>query len=127
MTDKQKVLIIEDETALLYALNAELSTAGFQVLTSADGEEGLEQMKKNKPDFVVLDIWLPTMNGIEILEARHQDAELKKIPVLVISNSGGEETIAKAKELGVVDYLVKTDHSLEEITSKIKGILTNAR
>ena len=46
MADKQKVLIIEDETALLYALNAELSTAGFQVLTSADGEEGLEQMKK---------------------------------------------------------------------------------
>lgn len=120
---KKTVLIIEDETALLYALNAELSTAGFSVLTSADGREGLEQMKKKKPDFVILDIWLPTITGLDILAERDKDESLKKIPVLVVSNSGSERTIEKAKNYGVVDYLVKTDHSLEEITAKIKGIL----
>jgi len=121
--NKKTVLIIEDETALLYALNAELSTANFNVLTSADGQEGLDQMKKKKPDFVVLDIWLPSLTGIDILAAREKDPELKKIPVLVISNSGSDKTIKTAKDFGVVDYLVKTDHSLEEITKKIKAIL----
>ncbi len=120
---KATVLIIEDETALLYALNAELSANGFNVLTSADGKEGLEQMKTRQPDFVVLDIYLPSMNGIEILEARAQDEKLKKIPVLIVSNSGSEETIKKAKGLGIVDYLIKSDHSLEEISQKIKSIL----
>jgi len=120
---KKRILIIEDETALLYALNAELSTANFEVITSADGHEGLEQMKKKKPDFVVLDIWLPTMTGLDILEEREKDPELKKIPILVVSNSGSDKTIKEAKNYGVVDYLVKTDHSLEEITQKIKGIL----
>lgn len=120
---KKTVLIIEDETALLYALNAELSTANFEVLTSADGQEGLEQMKKKKPDFVVLDIWLPSMTGLDILAAREKDPELKKIPILVVSNSGSDKTVQKTKQFGVIDYLVKTDHSLEEITKKIKTIL----
>lgn len=121
--DKKNVLIIEDETALLYALNAELSTAGFKVSTSADGKEGLEQMKKQKPDFIILDIWLPTLSGIDILEAREKDPELKKIPVLVISNSDSEKVKEKARDFGVLEYLVKTDHSLEEISKKIKKIL----
>jgi len=120
---KKTILIVEDETALLYALNAELSTANFEVLTSADGKEGLEQMKKKKPDFVILDIWLPSLTGLDILAAREQDPELKKIPVLVVSNSGSEKTMKIAKEYGVVDYLVKTDHSLEEIATKIKNVL----
>ncbi len=118
---KRTILIIEDETALLYALNAELTTAGFSVLTSADGKEGWEQMKKAKPDFVLLDIWLPSMTGLEILAQRSRDPEMKKIPVLVLSNSGNDKTIREAKNYGVVDYLVKTDHSLDEIMKLIKS------
>lgn len=115
------VLIIEDETALLYALNAELTTAGFKVLTSADGKEGWEQMKKAKPNCILLDIWLPSMTGLEILAQREKDPEMKKIPVLVLSNLGNDKTIQEAKSYGVIDYLVKTDHSLEEIVKLIKS------
>jgi len=122
---KPTVLIIEDETALLYALNAELSTAGFNVLTSADGKEGLEQIESQKPNFVILDIWLPSMTGIEILEKVSESEKLKKTPILVVSNSASDETIAKAKKLGAVDYLVKTDHSLDEIARKIKDYLAS--
>lgn len=118
---KRTILIIEDETALLYALNAELTTAGFNVLTSADGKEGWEQMKKVKPDFVLLDIWLPSMTGLEILSQRDKNPTAQKIPVLVLSNSGSEKTIAEAKRHGIVDYLVKTDHSLEEIVKLVKN------
>lgn len=118
---KLTILIIEDETALLYALNAELTTAGFNVLTSADGKEGWEQMQKAKPDFVLLDIWLPSMTGLEILAQREGNPAAKKIPVLVLSNSGNDQTIRDAKRYGIVDYLVKTDHSLEEIVKLIKS------
>ncbi len=117
---KRTILIIEDETALLYALNAELTTAGFNVLTSADGKEGWDQLQRSKPDFVLLDIWLPSMTGLEILAEREKTPEIKKIPVLVLSNSGNDKTIQEAKRYGVVDYLVKTDHSLEEIVKLIK-------
>jgi DNA-binding response OmpR family regulator len=120
MTQPATILIIEDETALLYALNASLSAAGFRVLTSADGQEGLEQMTRQRPDFVILDIQLPTLSGLGILRARNQSSELKKIPVLVISNTSREQTIQEARRLGALDYLVKTDHSLEEIINFIK-------
>ncbi|MFC1618101.1 PleD family two-component system response regulator [Patescibacteria group bacterium] len=123
--DKPKVLIIEDETALLYALNAELSTAGFSIQTSADGREGFERMKTDNPDFIILDIWLPSMNGLEILRARDKDEKLNKIPLLVITNSSSDKTMEEIKKFNVVDYFVKTEQSLTEITKKIKNILSN--
>ncbi|EKD66885.1 MAG: hypothetical protein ACD_48C00690G0003 [uncultured bacterium] len=120
-----KVLIIEDETALLYALAAELKTVGAQVLTSADGKEGFAQIKEHKPDLVLLDILLPGLHGIDLLEKKNKDQEIKDIPVIIISNSGSDETVEKAKKLGVKEYLIKTDYTLEEIINKIRENIKN--
>jgi len=116
------ILVIEDEKPLLKAIETKLRLAGFEVLCAETGEEGLEQLKKN-PDLVWLDIYLPKMDGFGFLQAKNKLEN--KIPVLVVSNSGSEEKIRRASNLGVTDYLVKANFSLEEIIEKIKMILRN--
>ena len=87
-----------------------------------DGEEGLELMKKEKPDLVLLDIIMPRMDGFRVMEEMNKDPELnlKKIPVVIVSNSGQPVEIDRALDLGVRDYLIKTQFDPMEVIDKIK-------
>ncbi|MFH1508902.1 MAG: response regulator [bacterium] len=123
---KKKVLVIEDETALLFAIRAELSYAGYEVLAASTGEEGLKMFQDKKPDLVVLDLILPGIDGFEILSEIKKDSGKKMIPVLVVSNLGDKNDIERAKSLGAYDYLVKANYSLESIQEKIKEALKSA-
>jgi DNA-binding response OmpR family regulator len=118
-----KILIIEDEEALLLMLAERLERDGYESLTAKDGEEGLLKMKEEKPDLVLLDIVMPKIGGFEVLEAMQQDPALQKIPVIIISNSGQPVEIGRAKTLGVKDYLVKTEFDPEEVVAKVRKIL----
>ncbi len=120
---RKTVLIVEDETALLFALQAELSYAGFQVLVASTGDEGLKTCQTEKPDLVVLDLMLPGKDGFAILQEMQKDQELAKIPVIVVSNLGEVKDIDRARALGARDYLVKSNYSLESIQERIKEIL----
>lgn len=120
---RKTIFVIEDEAALLHALEARLSIEGFNVITSSDGKEGIENINLVKPDLVVLDILLPRMNGLEVLKNLKGNPETKSIPVIVISNISDESDIEKAKKLGAQDYLIKADYKLDEIVEKIKEII----
>jgi len=117
-----KILVIEDEKNLLFAATKKLELNGFEVIGVGTAEEGLEKMKE-KPDLIWLDLLLPKMGGLEFLHKIRQTPEYKKIPVIIVANSGGQDKIDKAFELNVVDYLVKAEHTLEYIISKINGVL----
>lgn len=124
ITTKQKILIVEDETALLYALQAELAGGGYQTVSAMSGDEGLERIKKNRFAAIILDLVLPgKIDGFEFLKRIKTDKKTKDIPVIIISNLGEKENIERAKKLEAKDYLVKTEYSLEEILKKIKNIL----
>lgn len=116
----KKILIVEDETALLYALEASLNVEGFKAITATEGNEGLKKAKSEKPDLIVLDILLPGINGFEILKTLKNTAETKKIPVVIISNLGEDAEVKRGKELGAEDFFVKASLSLDQITEKIK-------
>lgn len=121
---KQKILIVEDETALLYALQAELSSGGFEIVAASSGEEGLKKIKSNGFSGVVLDLILPgKVDGFEFLRKVKEDEKIKKIPIVVVSNLGEKANIERATKLGAKGYLVKTEHSLEEILKKVKEML----
>lgn len=121
---KPKVLIVEDETALLYALQAELSYGGYKTITALDGEEAVEKLKSEKPEVVILDLILPgEIDGFQVLEKMKKNPRTKDIPVIIISNLGDRESIEKGMKMGATDYLVKTEHTLEGILKKIKKIL----
>ncbi|MCK4524955.1 MAG: response regulator [Candidatus Andersenbacteria bacterium] len=119
---KQKILIIEDEKVLSELLEKKIKEDGYEVFIAMDGEEGLELMKKEKPDLVLLDIIMPRMDGFRVMEEMNKDPELnlKKIPVVIVSNSGQPVEIDRALDLGVRDYLIKTQFDPMEVIDKIK-------
>ena len=118
----QKILIIEDEEALLKMLAKKLVREGYAVVTAPNGEVGLAMIRKENPDLVLLDILMPKMGGMEVLERMHADKKLSKIPVIIISNSGQPVEIERAKTLGIRDYLVKAEFDPQEVIEKVKKI-----
>jgi len=117
----KKILIIEDDVLLGDALNQKLKSEGFEVALSTDGLKGFEKITSFKPDLILLDIILPTMNGYEVLEAKQKDQSISDIPVIVVSNSGQPVEINRALSLGVKDYLVKAQFDPEEVLVKVRA------
>lgn len=115
-----KVLIIEDEEVLLNLLRKKLSQEGYQVDVANDGEAGLSKLKAGGIDLILLDIIMPKMGGFEVMEEAQKDEELKKIPIIVISNSGQPVELARAKELGAKDWLIKAEFDPQEVIDKVK-------
>ncbi len=116
----KKILIIEDEELLCNLLQMKLSEEGYEVSIAKDGVEGMQMIKKMKPDLLLLDIVMPNKNGFEVMEEMQTDEELKDVPVIVISNSGQPVEIDKAKELGAKDWLIKTEFDPQEVIEKVK-------
>jgi len=116
----KKVLIIEDEDIIIDLLEKKLIQEGYEVSTAHNGEEGLKMVKQIKPDIVLLDIVMPKKSGYEVMEEMNKDPELKKIPIIIISNSGQPVELDKAKELGARDWLIKTEFDPNEVAEKVK-------
>jgi len=124
-TPKKKILIVEDE-ALLAEMYEQgfIQDGGFIVFSTITAEEGIEFAKKEMPDFVLLDILLPKGDGIQFLEMQKKDKEIAEIPVLVASNFDHSPTRKKASELGVLDYIIKTEYTPQQIIDKVKEYLS---
>lgn len=120
MSTEKKVLVVEDDHFLAKIYKIKLAKENIDAIISLDGDEALEIIKKEKPALILLDMVLPGMNGFEILEKVRQEPALKKIPVIILSNLGQDADIARGKELGVVDYFVKSDISIHDVVKKIK-------
>lgn len=121
---KPVLLIVEDDEVLLRALYLFFQKEGKYTIASAtDGETGLKMAGRLNPDIILLDILMPKMNGFEVLKNLKSIAELKNIPVIILSNLGDRSDIEKAKELGSTDYFVKAETNLSVLLGKIKSIL----
>ena len=81
---------------------------------------GLEKMRQDKPDLILLDIIMPKMGGFEVMEEMGKDKALSDIPIIIISNSGQPVELGRAKELGAKDWLVKTEFDPQEVVDKVK-------
>jgi two-component system phosphate regulon response regulator PhoB len=117
---KKKILLIDDDTDTQKIYSEKLGSEGFEVVGKMTGNEGLAYAKTTKPDLVLLDIMLPgSLNGFDVLESFKKDDELKKIPVLILTNIGGQEK--PALEIGADDYIVKANTDLNQIVEKVKS------
>lgn len=119
-----KILVVEDDKFLRKVYESKLPKLGYAVVSAADGEAGLEAMKKEKPDLVLLDLIMPKMTGFEFLESVRGDGKLNKIPILVLSNLGQDEDAVRVRELGAKELLIKSNFSIKEVVEKIKQYLT---
>lgn len=116
----KKILLIEDEELIYNLLERKLEQEGYQVAVGKDGIEGLEKMRGERPDLVLLDIVMPKKGGFEVMEEMRKDENLRNIPVVVISNSGQPVELDKAKELGARDWLIKTEFDPQEVIEKVR-------
>lgn len=118
----KKILFVEDEPGLQKAVGEVLTQEGYEVLTAADGEEGLSKAKE-QPDLVLLDLILPKKDGFEVLKEMKADDKMKDIPVIVLTNLEGTGDVEKALELGATTYLVKANYELDDVVAKVKEFL----
>jgi len=116
----KKVLIAEDEDVLLNVLKDRFESDGWKVTVAKDGAEAIEAINKSKFDLVLLDLLMPKKDGFEVLKEVKDNPELKRMPIIVLSNLGGDEDIKRAMALGADDYYVKTQHPMSEIVEKAK-------
>ncbi len=115
-----KILVIDDEPTLRHSLEVALKTSGYDVLTARTGEEGLERFKSDPPDLILLDHWLPGINGDEVLRRiKEEDSE---IPIIIMTAQGSIEIAVNSMKLGAFDFLVKP-FELDQVEDLIqKGI-----
>lgn len=117
-----KILLIEDDSLLQKLYQSKLSDEGFSVLVTGDGKSGLDLIKSQKFDLILLDIMLPGgINGFDVLETVMRDPVLRRTPVIMLTNLDSEEKTAR--EIGAVDYFIKTKAPLMQIVERIKEIL----
>ena len=120
----KKILIVEDEAPLRNAVTDILTFEGFEVLKATNGQEGLDLALKEHPDLILLDLMMPVMDGLTMLEKLREDEEYGKgAAVILLTNINDPEKVAMATEAGSYDFLVKSDWNIEDVVKKIKGRL----
>jgi two-component system alkaline phosphatase synthesis response regulator PhoP len=119
----KKILIVEDDSSLVKIYKIELEIKGFEVIEAQDGEEGLKKTLEGKPDLVLLDIMMPKLNGLDVLEKIRQDEKTENIPVIMLTNFGQEYLVKRAFELKATDYLLKYQTTPIEVVRKINSVL----
>jgi DNA-binding response OmpR family regulator len=125
MVDKKvKILLIEDEEMLANMYEVKFKNEGFDIVKASDGADGLEKSKIVNPDFILLDIIMPKMDGFSVLKALKEDEKTKNIPVMLLTNLGQEEDIERGKKMGAVGYLVKANITPSEVVVAVKKELS---
>jgi DNA-binding response OmpR family regulator len=120
---KTKILLVEDDAFLLSMYATKFELEKFEVIAAEDGEKGLRLVSEAKPDIILLDIILPKMNGFEVLEKIKKDENLKKIPIILLTNLSQKSDIEKGLSLGADDYIIKAHFTPVEVVEKVKKVL----
>jgi len=118
----ETILLIEDEDDVADLVRYHLKKAKFRVIQAMDGAEGLEMVRQESPDAIVLDVMLPKMNGFEVAKKLKSDLTTESIPILILSAKGESESRIKGLELGAEDYLPKP-FSPRELILRIKALI----
>ena len=122
-TTKRKVLVVEDDRTLARLYATKLEKSGYEVEVAFDGKEGLEKAASFQPDVILLDIIIPKIDGFAVLEQLQKDPQAHQIAVILLTNLGQDEDVAKGKQLGARDYLVKSQFTPAEIVKKMEAAL----
>jgi DNA-binding response OmpR family regulator len=121
----KKILIVEDEGEISKAYGSHLKNRGFDVEVARNGKEGIVSANSFSPDLILLDIIMPVYDGLTMLEQLKFNKQLSHIPVIILTNLNTNDSIAEAMVSGVTNYLIKSDHSIEELDAKIDEVLGN--
>jgi two-component system phosphate regulon response regulator PhoB len=118
-----KILIIEDDALIARLYQKVFTFEGHEVAMAANGEEGLEKLKTFAPTLILLDIMMPKVNGLQVLEKLKADPQFKNVPVVMLTNLAGDQDAQKALAMGAVKYIIKSEYQPKQVARMIKEIL----
>jgi PleD family two-component response regulator len=119
----KKILIVDDEAPILNGISDKFTHEGFSVVKAVDGKDGLDKALQEHPDFILLDNLMPNADGFYLLENLRKDDWGKSARVIMWSNSHDSRTIARAKLLGILDFMIKSDWEYRDVVKKVNNFL----
>ena|SRR3989344_1780528 len=117
------LLIIEDDPLMSRMYQKIFTFEKYQVEIASDGEEGVAKAQTVKPTVILLDIMMPKMNGLQVLEKLKADPATKSIPVIILTNLAGQQDAEAALAKGAVKYIIKSEHEPKEVADMVKQII----
>jgi CheY-like chemotaxis protein len=117
--ETRTILLAEDDAFVRDVYSTRLENEGYRLTTVTDGRAVIKHLQENIPDAILLDIMMPYMDGMEVLEELQKNEKWKDIPVLMLTNLSEKENIQKALKFGVKDYLIKSHFTPSEIVTKV--------
>lgn len=120
---KKKVCIVDDDPNVREIYLMKFNQEGFDVSLATNGEEGLKVIREERPDIILLDLQMPVKNGVEVLAELHQDQELRKIPVIVLTNIDNEDSFKEVGKFETRFYLVKSLTTPQKAVDYVREVL----
>lgn len=122
-TTQKKILIIEDELSILNGISDKFTHEGFLVTKAVNGKDGLDKALSEHPDFIMVDNLMPNTDGFYFLENLRKDKWGKNALVIMWSNSHDSNTISRAKKIGVLDFMIKSEWEYRDLVNKVNEYL----
>lgn len=124
MNDSQKkILIIEDEISILNGISDKFTHEGFLVTKAINGQDGLDKALREHPDFIMVDNLMPNTDGFYFLENLRKDKWGKDALVIMWSNSHDSNTIGRAKKIGILDFMIKSEWEYRDVVRRVREYL----
>jgi CheY-like chemotaxis protein len=118
-----KLLIVEDDPLMSRMYQKIFTFEGYEVEMAGDGQEGLDKAREAKPTLMLLDVMMPKLNGLQVLEKLKSDPETKDIPVVMLTNLAGEQDAESALAKGAIKYIIKSEYEPKQVADMVKEIL----
>jgi len=119
-----KVLVVEDDVLISRMYKKVFQSERYEVFVAENGQVGLDLARTIEPTIILLDILMPKLNGMQMLQQLKADPKIAKIPVVILTNLAGTADAEKALGLGAVKYIIKSEHKPKEVFDIVKGIIT---
>ena len=121
---KPTILVVDDDVNLTKLYEAAFSSRGYRVIVANDGETALSLAEKEKPDLVLLDIMMPAIHGLHVLDILKATPESKDAKIIMLTALSDDATKEKALEYGATDYIVKSESNMAEILDRVAKALS---
>jgi two-component system, OmpR family, alkaline phosphatase synthesis response regulator PhoP len=121
--EKKKILVVDDQVDLVKTIQFALELEQYQVLVSYNGEDALNQARKENPDLILLDIMLPKLDGYKVCRLLKFDEQYKHIPILMLTAKSQDKDRSIGKETGADEYITKP-FDIDELMAKVKKYLS---
>jgi len=122
----KKIMVVDDEPYIARVIKFKLEQEGYTVISANDGQSGLQKIKEEKPDMVLLDVMMPGLSGYEVCQKIKEDAELAGIPVVILTAKGQERDREQGLTMGASDYITKP-FSPNRLLELVKNMIGDAK